>query len=151
MEFDPSLSVRRVVRALEQAGELCGLARLIVMDNRPELTSRVLGPWAYGRGVELILSGPGKPLENAYAERLNRRVREECLTQRWLEAAENGRELCLAWRDDYNAVRPHTYLGSLPPSEFLLQLPGGHARPGAAALPIDPGNRTDGGESNYLL
>jgi putative transposase len=151
MEVDLSLSAHRVVRALEQAGELYGLPKSIVMDNGPEFTSRVLDQWAHERGIELIFIRPGKPTENAYAESFNGRVREECLNQHWFDSVEHARDLCLAWRDDYNFIRPHTSLGGLSPSEFLLQSPGGHARPGSAALLDDRGHSTDGSESPYHL
>jgi len=54
IEVDLSLSAHRVVRALEQAGELYGLPKSIVMDNGPEFTSRLFDQWAHERGVELI-------------------------------------------------------------------------------------------------
>lgn len=65
MEVDLSLSAHRVVHALEQAGELYGLPRSIVMDNGPEFTSRVLDQWAHEPGVESF----------------NGRVRDECLNR----------------------------------------------------------------------
>jgi len=123
IEVDLSLSAHRVVRALEHAGETYGLPKSIVMDNGPEFTSRVLDQWAHERGIELIFIRPGKPIENAYAESFNGRVREECLNQHWFESVEHARELCEAWREDYNAIRPHTSLGGLSPEHFLQQGP----------------------------
>ena len=151
MEVDLSLSAYRVVRALEQAGELYGFPKSIVMDNGPEFTSRALDQWAHERGIQLIFIRPGKPTENAYAESFNGRVREECLNQHWFDTVEHARDLCLAWRDDYNHIRPHTALGGLSPSEFLLQSPGGHARPGSAALLSDRATSTDSSDSPYHL
>jgi putative transposase len=68
MEVDLSLPAQRVMRALEQAGELYGLPRSIVVDNGPEFASRLLDAWCYERHIELIFIRPGKPIENAYAE-----------------------------------------------------------------------------------
>ena len=116
IEVDLSLPARRVVRALEQAREQYGLPKSIVMDNGPEFTSRALDQWAHERGVELIFIRPGKPTENAYAESFNGRVREECLNQHWFESVDHARELCDAWREDYNSLRPHTSLGGLSPN-----------------------------------
>ena len=121
IEVDLSLSAHRVVRALERAGENYGFPKSIVMDNGPEFTSRVLDQWAHGRGIELIFIRPGKPIENAYAESFNGRVREECLNQHWFESVEHARELCEAWREDYNTIRPHSSLGGLSPELFLQQ------------------------------
>jgi len=123
IEVDLSLSAHRVVRALERAGETYGFPKSIVMDNGPEFTSRVLDQWAHERGIELIFIRPGKPIENAYAESFNGRVREECLNQHWFESVEHARELCEAWREDYNSIRPHTSLGGLSPEQFLQQGP----------------------------
>lgn len=119
MEVDLSLSAQRVVRALELAGERHGLPKSIVMDNGPEFTSRVLDQWAHEHGIELIFIRPGKPIENAYAESFNGRVREECLNQHWFESVDHARELCEAWREDYNTIRPHSSLGGLSPEQFL--------------------------------
>jgi putative transposase len=149
IEVDLSLSAHRVVRTLERAGELYGLPKSIVMDNGPEFTSRVLDQWAHEQGIELIFIRPGKPIENAYAESFNGRVREECLNQHWFESVEHARELCEAWREDYNAIRPHTSLGGLSPSEFLDQRLGGHARPDAAMPLNDRGHSTSNGNSTY--
>ena len=135
IEVDLSLSAQRVIRALERAGELYGLPKSIVTDNGPEFTSRALDEWAHQRGIELIFIRPGKPIENAYAESFNGRVREECLNQHLFDDPQHARELCEAWREDYNTIRPHTSLGGLSPSEYLAQHSGGHARPSAAALP----------------
>jgi putative transposase len=123
IEVDLSLSAHRVVRALERAGETYGFPKSIVMDNGPEFTSRVLDQWAHERGIELIFIRPGKPIENAYAESFNGRVREECLNQHWFEGVEHARELCEAWREDYNTIRPHSSLGGLSPKLFLQQAP----------------------------
>jgi len=121
MEVDLSLSAHRVVRTLERAGELHGFPKSIVMDNGPEFTSRVLDQWAHERGIELIFIRPGKPIENAYAESFNGRVREECLNQHWFDSVEHARELCETWREDYNTIRPHTSLGGSAPEEFLAR------------------------------
>jgi len=136
IEVDLSLSSQRVIRALERAGELFGLPKSIVMDNGPEFTSRALDEWAHEHKIELCFIRPGKPIENAYAESFNGRVREECLNQHLFDGLEHARELCEAWREDYNTIRPHTSLGGLSPSDFLAEHSGGHARPSAAALSV---------------
>lgn len=79
IEVDLSLSAQRVIRALERARELYGLALSIATDNGPEFTSRALDEWAHQRSIELIFIRLGKPIEHAYAERFNGHVREECL------------------------------------------------------------------------
>ena len=135
IEVDLSLSAQRVIRALERAGEPYGLALSIVTDNCTEFTSRALDDWAHQRGIEPNLIRPGKPIENAYAESFNGRVREEYLNQHLFDGPQHARELCDAWHEEYNTIRPHTSLGGLAPSEFLAHHSGGHARPSDAALP----------------
>jgi transposase InsO family protein len=41
--------------------------------------SRALEDWAYQRGVQLDFIRPGKPVENAFIESFNGRLRDECL------------------------------------------------------------------------
>jgi hypothetical protein len=78
-------------------------------------------------------------------------VREECLNQHWFAAVDHARELCEAWREDYNEIRPHTSLGGLAPAEFLLQWAGRHARPPTAAPLIARDHSTNGGDALYPL
>jgi putative transposase len=35
---------------------------------------------------------------------------------------DDARETIAAWRDDYNAVRPHSALGNLTPRDFVERL-----------------------------
>jgi putative transposase len=72
-----------VVRVLEEVTTQRGLPQTIIMDNGPELASRVLDQWAYQHGVKLRFIEPGKPVQNAFIESLNGRFRDECLHQHW--------------------------------------------------------------------
>ena len=49
------------------------------MDNGPEFISKELDLWAYGNGVKLDFSRPGKPTDNAFIESFNGQLRKECL------------------------------------------------------------------------
>ena len=51
----------------------------IHLDNASEFTSKVMDQWAWFKGVELDFSHPGKPVDNAFIESFNGRVRQECL------------------------------------------------------------------------
>ena len=57
IEVGRSIPGARVVRVLEKLRLSRGLPGVIVLDNGPEFTSRVLDPWAYERGVELHFIG----------------------------------------------------------------------------------------------
>jgi putative transposase len=53
--------------------------RSITVDHGTEFQSRALEDWAYRRGVQLDFIRPGKPVENAFIEAFNGRLRDECL------------------------------------------------------------------------
>jgi putative transposase len=123
LEVDTSISGLRVIRVLEKAIELHGKPELIVMDNGPEFTCIALDAWAHKRGIGLHWIDPGKPVQNAYVESFNGRFRDECLNQHHFLDLADARALIEGWREDYNALRPHTSLGGASPEEFIV----GHA------------------------
>jgi putative transposase len=118
VEVDTSLSGRRVARLLERLSECRGLPERLVTDNGPEFTSRALDAWAYARGVQLQFIEPGKPVQNAYVESFNGKIRDECLNEHWFVALDEARSLIEQWRQDYNEQRPHSSLGNQTPQEF---------------------------------
>ena len=97
-----------------------GAPRTIRVDNGPEFVSRALDCWAYGNGVALDFSRPGKPTDNAYVESFNGRFRDECLNAHWFLSLADARSKIEAWRRQYNESRPHTALGWRTPQEFAL-------------------------------
>jgi len=56
--------------------------------------------------------------QNAYVESFNGRLHDECLNEHWFMSFGQARETIETWRLDYNAVRPHSALGDVPPQEF---------------------------------
>jgi len=118
IEVDTSIGGRRVVVVLERLAEIRGLPEVITMDNGPEFTGRALDEWAYRKGVKLNFIRPGKPIENAYAESFNGRLRDECLNDNWFMNLKHARDVIESWRIDYNESRPHTSLGGLTPKEY---------------------------------
>ena len=83
IEVDTSLGGRRVVGVLDRLAEIRGLPEYITIDNGPEFAGRALDEWAYRKGVRLNFIGPGKPVENAFAESFIGRLRDECLNTNW--------------------------------------------------------------------
>jgi putative transposase len=73
---DTSLSGVRVVRELEQLTRERGCPRIIVSDNGSELTSVAVLRWAPAR-VAWHYIAPGKPVQNAFIESFNSRLRDE--------------------------------------------------------------------------
>ena len=119
IEVDTSLPGARVARVLDRVIAERGAAPVeIRLDNGPELTSRALDQWAYERGVSLRFIEPGKPVQNAYIESFNGRLRDECLNEHWFLTLAHAQETIEDWRIDYNQRRPHSALGNLTPLEF---------------------------------
>jgi putative transposase len=121
IEVDTSLGGRRVVSVLDRLGEVRGLPEVITVDNGPEFAGRALDEWAYRKGVKLSFIRPGKPIENAFAESFNGRLRDECLNTNWFLSLRHARDIIEDWRIDYNTVRPHSALGRLAPEEFMVK------------------------------
>ena len=77
--------------------------------------------WAYQRGVELDFIRPGKPVDNAFIESFNGRLRDECLNVHQFTSIDDARAKIEAWRAGYNQHRPHGALGRLTPNEYAQQ------------------------------
>jgi putative transposase len=60
----------------------------------------------------------GKPVQNAFIESFNSRLRDECLNEHVFVSLNEARQIIEAWRHDYNHVRPHSSLGARTPREF---------------------------------
>ncbi len=143
-EVDTSLPGGRVVRVLEGLRELEGLPEVLVMDNGPEFAGQALDVWAYERGVQLHFIEPGKPVQNAFIESFNGKMRDECLNEHWFMSLGEARQTIEVWRRDYNEVRPHSALGNRTPREFTVR---------AAALrsPTAPSEPQRGKDENQPL
>jgi len=122
LEVAGSMSGQAVAEALDRVLRGTNVApRSITVDHGAEFTSRALEDWAYRRGVQLDFIHPGKPVENAFIESFNGRLRDECLNVQQFESLGDARAKIEAWRVDYNQHRPHSSLGHLTPKEFLMR------------------------------
>jgi putative transposase len=124
IDADTSLPAGRVIRALESAIEIHGKPRAIRTDNGPEFTSRALDEWLHEQGITHHFIRPGKPVENAFAESFNGRVRDEFLNQHLFHSVRHAKDLALEWVEDYNSIRPHSALRGMSPCEYIKA--GGH-------------------------
>lgn len=119
MEIEYSLPATRVVAALTGAAkDRNGAPREVTVDNGPEFISTVLDQWATQQGVTLHFIDRGKPVQNAFIESFNGRLRDECLNQHWFLNLNDARSIITAWKEDYNRERPHSSLGYRTPEEF---------------------------------
>ena len=124
IEVDTSLGGARVVGVLDRLAETRGLPESITVDNGPEFAGKAMDEWAYRRGIKLNFIRPGKPVENAFAESFNGRLRDECLNTNWFMSVRHAREIIEDWRLDYNEVRPHSSLKGKTPKEFVAAVAG---------------------------
>ena len=121
IEVDRSLPGERVVQVLERLAGTRGLPRGIVCDNGPEFAGQVLDQWAHRRGIELLFIQPGKPVQNAFAESFNGRLRDECLNETWFWTLAEAQVTIEQWRVEYNTARPHGGLAGATPAEYAKQ------------------------------
>jgi putative transposase len=106
-----------VVKVLARITQVQGFPKRIKVDNGPEFISKDLDRWAYWNHVELDVSRPGRPSDNALVESFNSRFRQECLNEHCFLSMEDARAKISAWQNEYNSERPHSSLGYRTPLE----------------------------------
>lgn len=121
LEVASRMSGLTVGQALDRVLTGPDVPRSITVDHGTEFMSRALEDWAYRRGVQLDFIRPGKPVENAFIEAFNGRLRDECLNVHQFTSIEDAKAKIEAWRLDYNQRRPHGSLGHLTPDEYAEQ------------------------------
>ncbi|WP_239806400.1 IS3 family transposase [Croceicoccus hydrothermalis] len=137
---DTSISGRRVVRELTALIERRGKPGMIVSDNGTELTSNAVLAWCGEIGVEWHYIAPGRPMQNAYVESFNGRMRDELLNETLFLSMAHARVEIAAWVEDYNRERPHSSLDYNTPAAFAAKLdkqwPASLRPTGSATQPI---------------
>ena len=122
LEVETALGGESIARILENLCLIHGKPSCIRSDNGPELTSMALNLWLFRQGIKHEFIEPGKPMQNAYCESFNGRLRDECLNGNYFLTVEDAREKIETWRDFYNEVRPHSSLGYISPKKFIAKL-----------------------------
>jgi len=115
---DRSLTGIKVAAALTPIVARRGMPSAITVDNGGEFVSRAMDTWAYAHDVRLEFIRPGKPVENAFIESFNGRLRDECLNAHVFVSTIDAQRVLDAWRQDYNHVRPHSALQDRTPVEM---------------------------------
>lgn len=115
---DTSLSGLRVARELDRLIEARGKPQMIVSDNGTELTSTAILRFADDSRIAWHYIAPGKPVQNAFVESFNGRLRDELLNETLFRSLSHARIVLEAWRADYNTSRPHSRLGWLTPQAY---------------------------------
>jgi putative transposase len=117
---DTSLSGTRVARELDRLVIERGKPKMMVSDNGSELTSNAILTWADQSRIAWHYIAPGKPMQNAFIESFNGRLRHEMLNETLFTSLAQARVALGCWRADYNDARPHSRLGWKTPSEFAV-------------------------------
>lgn len=92
----------------------------MILDNGPEFAGTVFDAWAQ-HGVHPDFVQPGKPVQNAFIERLNGKFRNECLAEHWFVTLQESRLGIEARRREYNEERMHSAIGNVTPQEFITR------------------------------
>ena len=121
---DTSLSGLRVARELDRLIAKRGRPKMIVSDNGTEFASNAILLWADETRVDWHYIAPGKPIQNAFIESFNGRLRDELLNETLFSSLPQARVLLASWRRDYDENRPHSPLGWRTPTEFAETLTG---------------------------
>src|SRR5579872_919748 len=114
---DTSLSGVRVVRELELVVNQRGWPHTIVSDNGTELTSNAVLRWAAER-VSWHYIQPGKPVQNAFIESFNSKLRDECLNEHFFFGLAEARHLIEAWRQGLQPAPATQQSGCFGPSRI---------------------------------
>lgn len=114
LTVDFSIGGKRVIETLDQVSDLRGLPRAIRIDNGPEFTCRAMDEWGHRNKVKLDFIRPGKPIENAYVESFNGKLRDECLNENQFVALPEAEVEIKSYGRKFNEERPHSSLGTTP-------------------------------------
>lgn len=89
-------------------------------DNSSEFTAKAIRKWLKDIGVNASFVEPGCPWVNGYSESFNGKLRDELLNGEIFCSLKEAQVVIEKWRQDYNAVRPHSSLRFKPPAPVIL-------------------------------
>ena len=115
---DTSISGRRVARELTAIVARRGKPGSIVSDNGTEFTCNAMLAWCKEAGIDWHFIAPGKPIQNAFVESFNGRMRDELLNETLFFDLADARSKVAKWVADYNGERPHSSLKYLTPAAY---------------------------------
>ena len=101
---DFSIGGERVTRYLDALMASQGKPANTLSDNGTEFTSRAMFYWAQERGIQLNFIEPGKPVQNAFNESFNGRLRDECLNESVFHNIHHAMGINITTRNGHTAV-----------------------------------------------
>ena len=78
--------------------------------------------WCKETGIDWHFIAPGKPIQNAFVESFNRRMRDEFLNETLFFDLDDARSKVAVWVADYNGERPHSSLKYQTPAAYAANL-----------------------------
>jgi putative transposase len=125
LAIDVAGSIRsaRVIDVLARLITIHGPPAFLRSDNGPEFVSHAVLDWLDQTNIGTAHIDPGSPWQNGTNESFNGKLRDECLNLEWFRSRREAAVIIEAWRQHYNAVRPHSSLAYLTPLEFKQQHP----------------------------
>jgi putative transposase len=121
VEISTSMAGFLTIRALEKLRLNDQRPEAIILDNGPEFNNHTMLNWSKKHDVSLHFIDPGKPVQNAYIESFNGRLRDECLNVRTFKNLGHARSEIEQWLRHYNETRPHSSLDYKTPKEFATE------------------------------
>jgi putative transposase len=94
IEVDTSINGDKATRILDWPVPTKGALKFITTDNDLEFPGKALDKWVYNNNVTLDFIEPGKPIQNAFIESFNGRLRHECLNQHYFFNTARGKKDC---------------------------------------------------------
>jgi putative transposase len=95
-----------------------GKPQAVRCDNGGEFVGAALAEWLTTRGVELRAVAPASPWQNGYVESFHGKLRDEFLNLSAFADVADAKAQAAWFKDEYNAVRPHSGLGYQTPKAF---------------------------------
>ena len=87
----------------------------------PEFIAKAILRWLDEANIDTAIIDPGKPWQNGSNESFNGKCRDECLAMEWFRNRVEAKAVIETWRQEYDAVRPHSSLAYQTPLEFKQQ------------------------------
>ena len=95
---------------------------MCVSDNGTELTGTAVLRFSQERQIESHYIAPGNPIQNAFIESFNARLRDELLNETLFTSLAQVRAVLAASKGDYKNAWPHSALGDLTPTEYANRI-----------------------------